>query len=711
MSIVYLDLQQEIDACQFEHTLGQIEQGWPLRDQVAKALKHANAAFSTQCTKPNGYTYMQTCDDLVKFLDLKIELEYTEQESVVNVLQVACAMHENAVNNPSLTAKQRLDHHLATTSLVPLCKSALEGSVTHPNLRREVATLVERAENSFTRATDALDLSRFLGWDNASDDDFSESGDDGATQGGTLGTPPYDAYPVAYCVQSLSLSDDCRSYDTVLKRWPVIITSIIDHVHRLIHDMTMEAKRLAESSEDTLEHVKALEDKIEEGKEIISKASRLKYRMARDQELEPIPEDGDVDIDTYNAELANLATTHQDTWFTAPWLFAECVVLHPLGATIPPHTISQMLSVRSSSTMFTLTGFTKKRNRYRLFRSYFNETRRWCNFDPFFAQKEDMFKHSATAIYQIATSMHELEHEKERLRSNPDNLLLLFREMIQMCLWGNATDLSLLTHLKPSDIEDLQTVLGKDAQLARQAFILKDDQEAVWEYIKTLGGSGKRCDFILDNAGFELFTDLVFADFLVTYTPYFSKVVFHPKLFPWFVSDVTPTDFESTITSLLSTTFFPEALLPDTRSTAHLQEMVMRWRSYLEQGTFVLSTDITEVNGQKVDGKAMVKFWTEPWPYWNMKERASQLWGWLHDSDLVVFKSYGDNTQSNERLRLTGDVMWPVSTPFTTALGPLAGAFPLLSLRTNKADIAVGIPQEIADELDRKGEKWRVSGK
>ncbi|KAF8438602.1 DUF89 domain-containing protein [Boletus edulis BED1] len=458
------------------------------------------------------------------------------------------------------------------------------------------------------------------------------------------------------------------SYATVLKRWPVIITGIIDHVHRLIHDMTMEAKRLAESGEDTLEHVKALKDKVEEGKEIISKASRLKYRMARDQELEPIPEDGDVDVDTYNAELANLATTHQNTWFTAPWLFAECYL-------------------------------------YRLFRSYFNETRRWRNFDPFFAQKEDMFKHSATAIYQIATSMHELEHEKERLKSNPDNLLLLFREMIQMCLWGNATDLSLLTHLKPSDIEDLQTVLGKDTQLARQAFILKDDQEVMWEHIKTLGGSGKRCDFILDNAGFELFTDLVFADFLVTYTPYFSKVVFHPKLFPWFVSDVTPTDFESTITSLLSTTFFPETLLPDTRSTAHLQEMVMRWRSYLEQGTFVLSTDITEVNGQKVDGKAMVKFWTEPWPYWNMKERASQLWGWLHDSDLVVFK--GD---LNYR-KLTGDAMWPISTPFTTALGPLAGTFPLLSLRTNKADIAVGIPQEIADDLDRKGENWRVSGK
>jgi len=316
-----------------------------------------------------------------------------------------------------------------------------------------------------------------------------------------------------------------------------------------------------------------------------------------------------------------------------------------------------------------------------------------------------MFKNSGTAIYQIAASVHELEREKERLRSNPDKLLVLFREMIQMCLWGNATDLSLLTHLTPSDIGDLQTVLGKDAQLERQEFILKDDQEAVWKYIETLGGTGKRCDFVLDNAGFELFTDFVFADFLVTYTPYFSKVVFHPKLFPWFVSDVTPTDFDSTITSLLSTTFFPEPLFPGTRSTAHLQEMVTRWRSYLEQGIFVLSTDLKEVNGQKVDGQAMAKFWTEPWPYWNMKERASQLWNWLHDSDLVIFK--GD---LNYR-KLTGDVKWPVSTSFTAALGPLAGSFPLLSLRTNKADVAAGIPQEIADELDGRGEKWRVSGK
>lgn len=44
-------------------------------------------------------------------------------------------------------------------------------------------------------------------------------------------------------------------------------------------------------------------------------------------------------------------------------------------------------------------------------------------------------------------------------------------------------------------------------------------------------------------------------------------------------------------------------------------------------------------------------------------------------------------------------------------LGPLAGDFPILSLRTNKADVAVGIPQDVADKLDQAGEKWRVNGK
>ena len=61
--------------------------------------------------------------------------------------------------------------------------------------------------------------------------------------------------------------------------------------------------------------------------------------------------------------------------------------------------------------------------------------------------------------------------------------------------------------------------------------------------------------------------------------------------------------------------------------------------------------------------------------------------------------------------RLTGDVRWPAYTPFEEAVGPLAGAFPILSLRTSKADVVVGVDQTRADELDRSGEKWRYNGK
>jgi damage-control phosphatase, subfamily III len=79
--------------------------------------------------------------------------------------------------------------------------------------------------------------------------------------------------------------------------------------------------------------------------------------------------------------------------------------------------------------------------------------------------------------------------------------------------------------------------------------------------------------------------------------------------------------------------------------------------------------------------------------------------------------------------RLTGDVKWPASTTFSDALGmhqrtvlmdealkssvlgPLCGSFPILSLRTNKADVAVGISGAAAERLDREGIAWRVNGK
>ena len=206
--------------------------------------------------------------------------------------------------------------------------------------------------------------------------------------------------------------------------------------------------------------------------------------------------------------------------------------------------------------------------------------------------------------------------------------------------------------------------------------------------------------------------------------------------------------------------------------------MVTRWQSYVDSRVFELSVPLDTQLGST---NQMADFWTEPWPYWYMKEKAPVLFKSLEGSGLVVFKvcnqrelsialtcknffysgwpqvsffrselfkyllhihrspfSYRKYVQSptfsdcvmDSLFRLTGDVKWPVSTPFETAIGmsvaisefvewsarwhtkgPLAGSFPLLSLRTIKADIVVGVEQSVADRLDECGEKWRISGR
>lgn len=57
----------------------------------------------------------------------------------------------------------------------------------------------------------------------------------------------------------------------------------------------------------------------------------------------------------------------------------------------------------------------------------------------------------------------------------------------------------MLTNISHNDIKDLQAV-GREAQLARQQFILRDDQDKVFAHIVNLKDA--RVDFVLDNGKF-----------------------------------------------------------------------------------------------------------------------------------------------------------------------------------------------------------------
>lgn len=147
------------------------------------------------------------------------------------------------------------------------------------------------------------------------------------------------------------------SYETVVKRWPVIITSVIDYLHRTCHSLTLEAQEFDASDQEK----QLLYRKIKEGATIIEKISKLKYEIARDHVLEPIPGDGQPSVELYNDELSTLAENRKNTWFTAPWLYAECYL-------------------------------------YRLLRSYFVQTQHWRSRDPFYEQKIRTFQQSGTSI-------------------------------------------------------------------------------------------------------------------------------------------------------------------------------------------------------------------------------------------------------------------------------------------------------------------------
>ncbi|KAJ3781064.1 DUF89 domain-containing protein [Lentinula aff. detonsa] len=460
------------------------------------------------------------------------------------------------------------------------------------------------------------------------------------------------------------------SYETVAKRWPVILTSIVNQIHRENHDLHLRPLIGDSESAHSEEESFRVDAKITEGKAIIEKVGKLKYEMARDHVMEPIPMDGEPHVDFYNSELENLAKASKDTWFKAPWLYAECYL-------------------------------------YRLLRSYFVQTTHWKDYDPFHAQKLDVFAKSGASIYGIAKIMHELESEKGALESDPSKLKVFFQEMIQMCLWGNATDLSLLTHMSLVDIEKLQSV-GKEMQAARKEFIMRDDQDkVVFQYV---------CDdHPLDQRSSSI--------------PPFTS----PKLIPWFVSDVTPPDFNETIacllrpTSLFTTSSSSSSLLPSPEQQQHLRKLAERLRQYVSEGVFAMSvpggtglgggltttapTTATATTSNMVmtttaaTTHSLAEFWTAPVPYWDIETYDRELWEFLRGSDLVVFK--GD---LNYR-KLTGDIKWPSWTSFEEALGPLAGSFPLLSLRTNKADVAVGLDKEVLAQIEEKDANWRVNGK
>lgn len=287
----------------------------------------------------------------------------------------------------------------------------------------------------------------------------------------------------------------------------------------------------------------------------------------------------------------------------------------------------------------------------------FTLSKHWKSYDIFARQKMSTFRSSRPAVLELAEKYHELATELAKGHAGqhrtPEQIeeaeRLLFMEMCEICLWGNATDLSLLTTLTYDDIQKLQ---GAEARKAAEKNVLVNDLPAAFQILQTARETKKnqerRVDIVLDNAGFELFVDLILAGYLLS-AGLATTVVLHPKSLPWFVSDVLPKDFGDLISALANPQEFystpneEDDLIANSQPPAPLSEKEVTELKFLFEQWSTLHGD----------GKLIIRpnrFWTTGGSFWRLPTEAPGLYEDLKESELVIFK--GD---LNYR-KLTGDV-------------------------------------------------------
>ena len=331
----------------------------------------------------------------------------------------------------------------------------------------------------------------------------------------------------------------------------------------------------------------------------------------------------------------------------------------------------------------------------------------WKTYDVFKRRKQDSFRGSYKGVVELAsryaTLSRDLSNFDKTSKEDQRVLEILFYEFLEASLWGNATDLSLLNMVT---LEELRNIQDAEIRKESRSKIVINDLSKAWDLLisQNLKGQKPRVDIVLDNSGFELYTDLMFAVFLLR-SGLAYKCVLHGKDTPYMVSDVTPHDFDLLFEDLLSRKFFSEKGQEDPSGSYHLLDSLVReMKSYIDAEGIVFKCE---------------KFWTTDLDFWNIdpteqRYGGAEVYRELLNSDLVVFK--GD---LNYR-RLTGDRHWPRTTPWEVAIGPLAtSGLTILSLRTCKSDVIVGLSMGTDDMLSElweqdhpeKGSWWCCSGK
>ncbi|XP_053620651.1 damage-control phosphatase ARMT1-like isoform X2 [Plodia interpunctella] len=478
------------------------------------------------------------------------------------------------------------------------------------------------------------------------------------------------------------------AYFCLKEKLPVILTKIIDNCSRNGASIRSSTGASDGDLQKFIQHV-----------------SKLKSDLITNKPYDPFT------IDTEEAKKWNewIQSQTNSKYFTNIWLFTECYVYRKIreGCEISP----------------ALMGF-----------------------DPFEAQKQKSFQDTLEMMAIVGEKLPDMLPPSEKDKRKQD-----FMTLLKVCLWANRCDLSLtagnaLNISKGDDgnavLDPFQMVVDyKDKLLVDDSGKAADQivakSEAIAKAIEgiELSNSGSPpksptpeapeeeaegpkvpCpakmtvpqsvifDIVCDNAGFELFADLCFAHFIVSQN-ITQKVRFHVKSIPWYVSDVTPKDFNFVIQASKGASYNrtvtpepkpapadggdpPEPEPPRLITSAGMQSLAAQWQQLLEDGTFIVMAD---------------EFWTYPHPYKDMKKYSPNLFRKLQYACGILFK--GD---LNYR-KLLGEMNWPSTQGFDPSLQGFNPA-PIIAVRTVKSEVICGLPKGKADQLSKLDPEWMEKG-
>jgi damage-control phosphatase, subfamily III len=344
-------------------------------------------------------------------------------------------------------------------------------------------------------------------------------------------------------------------------------------------------------------------------------------------------------------DLKNEIGEENFAWFKAPWLYSECYLYRRIRE-------SMMLS--QSLLKF---------------------------YDPFEQAKYDSYKQSLETIFDLIIGVCPLNFESEENKNENNLISERFRILVESMLWANKNDLSLSSGKDVS--EKVKNLI--DLIESFKINILCDHTRDLWKFLSELKNQKaklhKRIDIVLDNCSIEFASDLLMTDFLLR-NDFVDSIHLHAKLHPWFISDVTKSDFDY---------FFK--LLHSSNSLI-INQFYKRIAGYLENAKIVIHSDS--------------QFWTSPYEFDKMKEIDPDLYSdFKTNSSLVIFK--GD---LNYR-KLLGDLNWPYDTKLSVAVRDFRPAA-ICAIRTLKADLCVNIDLDESTnpsiKTARSNPKWMVTG-